>query len=159
VPSSFANGCRPPSERSMIASRAWPSAIPGADRVDEHAERRDHERVAVHALERIADRCAQVGAAADRLGDEHLGRHVLGQAARRVDQRVEAAAEAPAGDFLHREPARGHHRRVDQPDALVVRDEADAAALSVEILGESQDGGGLPGTEESTNHDVARAER
>ena len=31
--------------------------------------------------------------------------------------------------------------------------------LSVEMLGELQDGGGLPGSQESTNHDVARAER
>ena len=32
MPSSLANGWRPPSERSMIASRACPSATPGASK-------------------------------------------------------------------------------------------------------------------------------
>ena len=54
-----------------------------AHRVDEHAERGDGVGVAVHPAQRIADRGAQVGAAADRLGDEHVRAACRRSAARR----------------------------------------------------------------------------
>ena len=131
----------------------------GANRVDHHTQWSDHEGLAVHALQRVTDRRAQVGAAADRFGDEHLGRHVFGEPAGRVDQRLEPAAEAPARDLLDGKPTGDGHRRVDQSNALIVGDEADAATHPIEMFGEPEDGGGLTCTQESTDHDVAGAGR
>jgi hypothetical protein len=51
---------------------------------------------------------------------------------------------------------RSEHGRIDEADALVVRDQADPAAGAVECLGHAQDGGRLAGAEKAADHDVAR---
>jgi hypothetical protein len=122
--------------------------------IDHDAERGDRVGVAVHPAQGIAHRGAQVGAAADRLGDEDVRAGAGGKPLRGVDQRVEAAAEAAAGDLLDREAVRGQHGGVDEADALVVRDQADAAAVAMQCLRQAQDCGGLPGPQEAANHDV-----
>ncbi len=129
----------------------------GADRIDEHAERRDGELLAIHASQRIRDRRDKIGAAPDRLGDEGVRQCCLRELGRGIDERIEAAAKTAAWNFLGREAFRPQHRGVHEIAALVVRDEPDAQAARGEALRERGDGGRFSGAEEAADHDVARA--
>ena len=57
-----------------------------AHRIDQHAQRRDAEVLAVNAPKRIGDRRHEVGAAADRLGNEHIRPRALGEFTGGIDQ-------------------------------------------------------------------------
>ena len=54
---------------------------------------------------------------------------------RGVDEGVEAAAEAAAGDFLDGKLVGAAEGGIDEAGALVVGDEADAEAAVVEVFG------------------------
>ena len=125
------------------------------DRVDEDAQRRDLEGVPVHPAQRIADRGPQVRAASHRLGDEDVRPRLGVQPVGRVHQGVEPAAEAAAGDLLHRESLRAGDRGVDQADALVVGDQPDPLALLRQEPREPDDRRRLAGAQKAADHDVA----
>src|SRR5207248_6317870 len=98
-----------------------------------------------------------VGTAPDGLGDEDIRPGAAVQVVRGFQKRVEAAAEAAAGDLLHGEALRPQERGVHQAAALVVADEADAQAAVDEPPGQAGDGGRFPGAEEPADHDVPRS--
>jgi hypothetical protein len=68
---------------------------------------------------------------------------------------VEVAAEAGPGHFPHFKPLRPQGVGVDQVGGLIVRDDADPLPLGQVMTGETAHGGGLPGTQEASDHDVA----
>src|SRR5262249_41594718 len=74
----------------------------------------------------------------------------------RFEERVEAAAEAAAGDLLDGEALRAEERRVHQAAALVVADEADLEAAVGQAAGEPGDGGRLAGAQKAADHDISR---
>ena len=127
----------------------------GPQRIDDHAHRRHRESVAVDLLQRQCHRGHEVGAAAHRLGDQHIGRGLPHQRFGRLDKRREPAAEAAAHDLLDRHPVGRGERRVDEPPALVVRDQAHAEAAVGEPLSQPQDRCRLAGPEKAANHDVS----
>ena len=127
----------------------------GANRIYEHAQRRDGEGVAVNPPQRIRDRRDEIRAAPDRLGDEDVGPRRVGELLCGICERVEAAAETTARDLLRRKALRAQHRRIHEFAALVVRDETDAQPLRGEMLRDRGDGGRLSRSEEAADHHVA----
>ena len=127
----------------------------GPQRIDDDAHRRHGKPVAVDLLERQRHRGHEVGAAPDRLGDQHIRRGLPHQRFGRLDQRREPAAEAAAHDLLDRHVVGRGEGRVDKPSALIVRDEAHAKASADEPFGQSQDRRRLAGPEKSADHHVS----
>ena len=127
----------------------------GPQRIDDHAHRRHGESVAVDLLERQRHRSHEVGATAHRLGDQHIGRGLPHQRLGRLDQRREPAAEAAAHDLLDRHAVGRGEGRVDEPSALIVRDQSHAKAATDEPFGQPQDRRRLSRTEKAANHHVA----
>ena len=74
-----------------------------------------------------------------------------------IDQRVEPAAKAAAGNFFCREAAGAEHRSVHEFAALVIGDKAHAKRLSRKLLREFCDASGFSGAEETANHYIARS--
>ena len=126
-----------------------------ADRVRQHAQWRDKKIVAINPAQRIRDRRHQIGATADRLGDEHLGTRGGGQLVRSVHERVEPATKTAARNFFRSEPARAEHFRVHQFAALVVRDKADLQPLMGQVLRQPHHGDCLARAKEAADHVVA----
>ena len=129
------------------------------NRVHQHTHGRHGEILPVKPPQGIRYRCHEVGATADRLGDEYLGAAPLGQPVRRLDQRVEPAAKTAAGDFLGREPLRAQHGRVHEVASLVVGDEPHAQPLPGQPRRQFGHRRRLAGAEESPDHDIPRLAR
>ena len=72
-----------------------------------------------------------------------------------LDEVVEAAAEAGAGDLLHVEALRAQRVGIDEILRLVVGDDADLVPAVGVVAGEAGKGGRLARTEEATEHDEA----
>ncbi len=72
----------------------------GADGIDEDAERRDEESVAVNPAQRVGHRRDEIGATADGLGDEDIRTSGVAEFARSLDEGIEAAAKTAAWDLL-----------------------------------------------------------
>ena len=119
------------------------------------SDRRHQEVVAVEPAQGVGDGGGQVGATADRFGDEDLGPGGEGEALGGLDQRIEPAAETAAGNLLRRKTLRPEHRRVHQVAPLVVGDQPDPQALVREPAGKLADRGRFASAEEATDHDVA----
>ena len=126
-----------------------------AHRIDQHAERRDGEVVAVNAAQRIRHSGHEVRATAHRLRDEHVGPGRGGKFVRGIDERIKPAAEAAAGNLLHGKALRFEHGGIDEMAALVVGDQPDAQALIVQMPRELRHGGRLARAKEAADHDVA----
>ena len=128
----------------------------GAHRVDDDAQGRDGEGIAVDAAQRVTDRGHEIRAAPHRFGDEHVGTRLLAQLARGRKQGIEPAAEAPSGDFLDGETLRAQIGGIDEVRALVVGDQAHAQTLIGQGAPQPSNGGRFPGPQEASDHDVAR---
>lgn len=122
--------------------------------VAEDAEGSDMEAVSVDSSQGVGDGGDEVGTTAHGFGDEDVGPRGFREFGGCVDEGVEAAAEAAAGNFFGSESAVAEHLGVDEFAALVVGDEADAKVLLGEVLCESSDGGGFSCAEETADHDV-----
>ena len=84
-------------------------------RLEQHRIRaRPRSASPYRSFERLHDGGDQVGATADRLGEDDIGTLLRFQLADLVDQVVEPAAEAGAGDFLDGEALRAQAVRIDQ---------------------------------------------
>src|SRR5262249_5937903 len=119
-------------------------------RLEENAIGRDAELVLVNVAQGLDDGRHQIGAAPYRFGDDHV-RSVGAELADLVDQVVELAAEAGAGDFLHREALRREALGVDQVFGLVVGHKADAQSLVAVMPPKPGHRGGLAGAEKAAD--------
>ena len=104
-------------------------------------------------LERIQDGRDDVGAAADRFGEDDVGLRAGDKIVRPRDEIVEAAAEAAACDLQGLETLRAERVRIDQVGALVIRDDPDALAVRDPMLCELQDRRRLSGAEKAADND------
>ena len=102
----------------------------GPQRVEDDAEGGECESFTVQLLQRQADRGDQIGTAADRLGQQDVGGLLAAEGCGRIEQRVEPAAEAAAGDFFDGEVVGPAQRRVNESAGFIVGDQADAEAAA-----------------------------
>ncbi len=121
-------------------------------RLEQDGIRRHLEAVAVQVAQRLHDGGDEIGAAADRLGEDHVGPLAGLQTADLGDQVVEAAAEAGAGHFLDGEALGTQARGIDEVLRLIVGDQADALAALHVVTGQPAEGRRLAGAEEATDH-------
>ena len=127
----------------------------GADRIDQDTEGSDGELISVDSSQGVADGGDQIRATADGFCDEGVGSGGGVQFSGGVDEGIEAAAKTTTRDFLGSEAAGAEHGGIDEFAALIIGDETDLEPGLGEMVGESGDGGRLPGTEESTDHEIA----
>ena len=90
--------------------------------IDDDTHRRDREAIAIDPRQWQADRGDQIGAAPHRLGEENVGGGVLRESIGGLDERIEPAAEAAAGDLLDGEGVGADEGRVDEPTGLIIGD-------------------------------------
>ena len=90
-------------EARLLGPLQNPLSVAG---LEDHGIRGDLETSAVQLHQRLNDGGRQIGATADRLGQDHVGPPCLLEPADGVDQLVEVATEARAGHFAHQMPLR-----------------------------------------------------
>ena len=69
--------------------------------VEEHGKRRQIELPPMKLLQRLEHRCRQIGAASDRLADEHVRVGIADQSLHGGDHVGKPATKAAAGDLFH----------------------------------------------------------
>lgn len=84
----------------------------GTARVDQQGQWRELKRIAVGVLDGLQDGGGEIGATADWLGEDDVGR-VRAELIGDTDEFGEAAAEATAGDLACVETARSREFRID----------------------------------------------
>src|ERR1019366_4240856 len=92
---------------------------------------------------------------ADRLREDHVGMLRAFEAADLVEQVIELAAEASAGDFLDGEALLAQRGSIDEVLGLIVGDNADALALVHVMTGEAGHRRGFARAEKAAQHDKA----
>ena len=97
----------------------------------------------------------RVRATADGLGKEHVGAGFLLQLFGGLHEGIEFAAEAASGHLRRGKPLTAQQGRIHQAGALVVRDQSHSLPPRRESLGNSQDGGGLAGAQETADQDIS----
>jgi len=126
----------------------------GTDGVHQHAKRRNRVIGCIDSAKWIGDGRHEIGATADRFGNENIGPGRCGQLPRRIQQGIEPATETASRDFFRGETTGTQHCGIDQAPALVISDQPHALALGGNPLSQPRYGGSLASSQKATDHDV-----
>ena len=126
-------------------------------RLQQHGQRGEFDFAAVKCAERFQDGRRQVGAAADRLGQDDIGTLDGREFADDAHQIVELAAETRAGHLADVEALRSERHRVDQSERLIVGDDADAKSAIGVMLSQLADQRRFAGPEKTADHQVSQS--
>ncbi len=126
-------------------------------RLEQNGIRCDLEACAVEVLQRLDNGSDQVGATADRLGEDDVGTLVGFELADPVDKFVESAAEASPGHFLDGKALRAQAGGIDEILGLVVGDDADFLSSGLVEACETRQRRRLARTQKTADHDKAKA--
>ena len=109
--------------------------------------------IAMQMFQRLDHRGHQIGAAANRLGNDRIRVLLLVEFIGGRDKVVEFTAEACPRYFSHVEPAGAERVGIDQIIRLIIGHDTHFAAVIHIVTGQSTNGGRFSGAKKTANHD------